>query len=400
MVAAEQRVSPKRRARRRTPLLARLEQSRKILEDAYARLTEAADSNVGVGPAGEWLLDNFHVIQEHIGEVRESLPTGYYRELPVLAAGPLAGYPRVYELAITLISHTEGRIGLDNVTGFVTAFQQVTALTIGELWAIPAMLRLGLIESVRRMALRTVQRLDEMVLADTAAARIIAARAGTDGAIDAELDRFVSHPPLLTPIFISRFVQQLRQEAGGHPALLRLEHWIAEEAMSSQEASTRSTERMAITQVVMANSITSLRAVGRMEWRTFVERESRIEKVLRDDPSGFYAGMTFATRDRYRHSVERIAKRTRLSEETVAQKAVECARSGLEQHPEDQRRAHVGYYLVDEGLADLEGLAHYTPALGESVDRWVRRHPNVVFVGGILCATVAALAAALWLGGP
>ena len=86
---------------------------------------------------------------------------------------------------------------------------------------------------------------------------------------------------------------------------------------------------MAITQVVMANSITSLRAVGRMEWRTFVEAESRIELVLRKDPSGFYGGMTFATRDRYRHSVERIAKRTRLSEEAVAEKTIECARSGL-----------------------------------------------------------------------
>ena len=111
MVAAEQRVSPKRRARRRTPLLNRLEQNRKVLQEAYERLTEAADSGLSVAPAGEWLLDNFHVIQEHIGEVRESLPTGYYRELPVLASGPLAGYPRVYELAITLISHTEAGSG-------------------------------------------------------------------------------------------------------------------------------------------------------------------------------------------------------------------------------------------------------------------------------------------------
>ena len=124
-----------------------------------------------VGPAGEWLLDNYHVVQEHIGEVRESLPSGYYRELPELAGGPLAGYPRVYELAITLISHSEGRIDLDNVSGFVEAFQKVSALTIGELWAVPAMLRLGLIENVRRMALRTVQRLDELELADEAARR-------------------------------------------------------------------------------------------------------------------------------------------------------------------------------------------------------------------------------------
>jgi cellobiose phosphorylase len=340
------------------------------------------------------------VIQEHIGEVRESLPTGYYRELPELAAGPLAGYPRVYELAITLISHTEGRVDLDNVSGFVGAFQHVSTLTIGELWAMPAMLRLGLIENVRRMALRTVQRLDEMELADAAAARIISARDVGESAVDTELSRFLADPPPLTPIFISRFLQQLRQEGGGLPAVMRLEHWIAEEGMSAQDATTRSTERLALTQVVMANSITSLRAVGRMEWRTFVEEQSRIEAVLRGDPAGFYAGMTFATRDNYRHSVERIAKRTRLAEENVAQRAVDCARSGLERYPDDQRRAHVGYYLVDQGLAELERLSGYQPAIGESIDRWVRRHPNTVFVGGILLTTALALAAVLWLGGP
>ncbi|HEX6432883.1 MAG TPA: hypothetical protein VFZ87_01510, partial [Gemmatimonadales bacterium] len=340
------------------------------------------------------------MIQEHIGEVRESLPTGYYRELPELGTGPLAGYPRVYELAITLISHTEGRIGLDNVSGFVSAFQQVSPLTIGELWAIPAMLRLGLIENVRRMALRTVQRLDEMALADAAAARITSARDVGESAVDTELGRFLADPPPLTPIFISRFLQQLRQEGGGLPAVMRLEQWIAEEGMSAQDATTRSTERLALTQVVMANSITSLRAVGRMEWRTFVEEQSRIEAVLRGDPAGFYASMTFATRDSYRHSVERISKRIRLTEENVAQRAVECARSGLERYPEDQRRAHVGYYLVDEGLAELEQLSGYRVGTGEGVDRWVRRHPNVVFVGGVILTTVAALAAVLWLGGP
>ena len=166
-VAAGQRLAGER-AVRRTPLLARLNDTRRILEEANRRLTASghvdADSDgvPDVGPAGEWLLDNYHVVQEHIGEVRESLPGGYYRELPELASGALAGYPRVYELAITLIGHSEGRVDLHNVTNFVHAFQQVSPLTIGELWAVPAMLRLGLIENVRRMALRTVGRLDEL----------------------------------------------------------------------------------------------------------------------------------------------------------------------------------------------------------------------------------------------
>src|SRR5688572_18463214 len=178
-LASEQRLDRRRRPRRRTPLLDRLDGTRRILETAHDRLAAAADKGEDVGPAGEWLLDNYHVVQDHIGEVRESLPRGYYRELPVLSAGPLAGYPRVYELAITLISHSEGRIDLHNVSGFVGAFQQVSTLTIGELWAVPAMLRLGLMENVRRMTLRTVQRLEESEAADRTAARF--ARAGEEG---------------------------------------------------------------------------------------------------------------------------------------------------------------------------------------------------------------------------
>jgi cellobiose phosphorylase len=339
-------------------------------------------------------------VQEHIGEVRESLPSGYYRELPVLAGGPLAGYPRVYELAITLISHSEGRVDLNNVSGFVAAFQQVAPLTIGELWAVPAMLRLGLIENVRRMALRTVQRLDELEVADAAAARIALASREGGSAFEAELDRFVSERPPLTPTFVSRFLQQLRAEGGALPAVVRLEQWMAEEALSAEDATTRATRRLALTQVVMANSITSLRAIARMDWRTFVERQSRMEAVLREDPSGFYARMTFATRDRYRHVVEQIARRTRRLEEVVARHAIDCARQGLTRQPDDPRRGHVGYYLIDDGLTELERLTGYRAPPGEALHRWVRRHPNAVFGGGVLSATLVALAAVLWLGGP
>ena len=328
----------------------------RVLEDAYTRLNAAADGGVSVGPAGEWLLDNYHVVQEHIGEVRESLPSGYYRELPELAGGPLAGYPRVYELAITLISHTEGRVELDNVSGFVAAFQQVSVLTIGELWAIPAMLRLGLIENVRRMALRTVQRLDEIESADSAAARLVAARREGDSAVDAELNDSSSSPPPLTPTFVSRFLQQLRQEAGGHAAARLLEQWIAEEAMSAQEATTREHGADGLTQVVMANSITSLRA-DRPDGVARPSSSGRAgsRRCCANDPSGLLRRHDLRhpgplpPRGRADRQADAAQRRGRGRRDDRAAPAP--AWNG---DPEDQRLAHVGYYLVDEGLAELE----------------------------------------------
>ncbi len=399
VIARGQRLAPPARARRLVPLLERLKATRRILRDAQARLAAAADRGRDVGPAGEWLLDNYHIVLEHIGEVHESLPRSYYRELPELATGPLAGYPRIYELAITLISHSEGRIDLENLNGFVTAFQQVAPLSVGELWAIPAMLRLGLIENVRRMALRTVQRLDELAAADAEAAAIAGAAADA-ATLDAALYRFASHAPTLTPTFVSRFLQQLRVEGGALPAVQRLEQWIADEALSAEEAAARATQRLALTQVGMANSITSLRAIARMEWGAFVEGQSRMEAILRADPSGDYGRMTFATRDRYRHVVERIAKRTGLPQEAVARRAIDYARGAAEGDGGDPRRTHVGYYLIDVGVARLERDLGYRPPAAEAADRWARRHPNMVFGGSVLSATAAALALLLWLGGP
>ncbi|HEX9054053.1 MAG TPA: glucoamylase family protein [Gemmatimonadales bacterium] len=398
--AAGQRLAAVPPGRRRPRLLTRLDETRRILDDAHARLAAAADRDVDVGPAGEWLLDNFHVVQEQIREVRESLPRGYYRELPELAGGALPGYPRVYELAITLISHTEGRIDLGNVDLCVGAFQEVAPLSIGELWAVPAMLRLGLLESVRRTALRTVQRLDDLEVADAWAERLVVASRQNASALAAALDAFVRRPPPLTPTFVSRFLHQLRSVGISVPSLVWLERWITDEALSAEEAAARSTQRVALTQIMMANSITSLRAIARMDWKTFVERQSVLEAVLRDDPAGAYARMTFATRDRYRHVAERIARRTGRDEAAVAGLARDLARAASAGDGADPRRAHVGYYLVDEGLADLERVAGYRPAAGERLHRWVRRHPNVVFVGGMLAGTLAALAAVLWLAGP
>jgi len=174
------------RPRRGTPLLERLDATRRILIDAHARISRAA-SGGEVGPAGEWLLDNFYVVLDHISEVRQNLPRGYYRELPFLGSGSLTGYPRVYELAIALISHTEARLDLEVIGRFTTAFQEVTPLNIGELWALPAMFRLGLVESVRRMTLRTVQRLDQFVAADSWALRLHAAELAGTEALAAEV---------------------------------------------------------------------------------------------------------------------------------------------------------------------------------------------------------------------
>ncbi|HVH40075.1 MAG TPA: glucoamylase family protein, partial [Gemmatimonadaceae bacterium] len=398
-VARAQRLAPAGERAREARLLRRLDETRDILARANARLSAAAAEGTDIGPAGDWLLDNYHVVQEHVSEVRESLPRDYYRELPELARGTLRGFPRVYELATTLISHSEGRISLENVDLFVSAFQEERTLSIGELWAIPAMIRLGLIESVRRMALRTVQRLDEVEEADRWAARIQAQYEKDPEMLKDVLDEFVHERRTLSPDFITRFLHQLRLSSGAFPALLWLEWWIADEGLTPDDAAQRATERLALTTLMMANSITSLRAVGQRDWKLFVEHQSAMDRVLREDPSGFYSRMSFVTRDSYRHVVERIAKGTGLNETEVAGAALARSRgaTGGAASGTDARKAHIGYYLVDKGLPEIESALGYRSTWQERTHRFVVGHPNLMFVGGIIGGTVAALATLLWL---
>ena len=399
LATAQQAIHERRKRRlRETParLLTRLAQTRKILESARVRLSAAAMRGTDIGPAGDWLLDNFHVVREHAGQVHESLPEDYFRELPLLTHGTLAEYPRVYEIAITLISHSEARIDLDNVDIFVGAFQESLVLSLGELWAVPAMLRLGLIESVRRMTLRTVQRLDEIEAADLWAARILAEAALGQDAMRGALSAFVEEGHTLTPTFVSRLLQQLRASAGAVPPLIGIEQWFAEEGLGPTEAATRAAERLALTTLVMANSIMSLRSIGPRDWSRFVERQSVVERQLRLDPSGDYPRMTFATRDAYRHAVERIAKDSDATEVAVAQRAVAYART----FAGDARKAHVGYWLVDRGKLEFEATMDYRAPLVLRAHRWLRRRPNLVYVGGVATGTAMAMGALLLAAGP
>ena len=388
-IARRHRLLPLVKQRGHGPLLERLDGTRVVLSEVQDRLTDAAERGVDISPAGEWLLDNSYIVQEHVREIRTSLPGGYYQELPKLANGTLAQYPRVYEVAIELIAHTEGHLTLENITLFVREYQKVAPLSIGELWAIPTMFRLGLVENIRRMALRVRARLDEVESADRLAAQIMAANDESPQALAAALDRFINDHPPFSPTFVARFLHQIRGYQVNFTPLVWLEQWIGEDGPSAEVAVTRSNRMIALTQITVSNCITSLRTIARLDWKEFVESQSTTEKILRKDLSGHYATMTFGTRDHYRHVVEHIAKQTKRPEEEISNLALGLSVQGHGQG--DERRSHIGYYLIDEGRLELEHATGYRPPWSERVHRWTQRHPTALFIGGITASTALLL---------
>ena len=139
-----------------SPLLQRFVENKRVLIEVHAKLVALGDRRSLPGIDAEWLVDNFHIIADSLREVRRDLPPGYDELLPKLVTPPLVGYPRVFALALALVAHCDSELDEARITRFVRAFQEVGPLTIGELWALPTMLRLVVLENLRRLAERMI----------------------------------------------------------------------------------------------------------------------------------------------------------------------------------------------------------------------------------------------------
>jgi cellobiose phosphorylase len=384
--------------RARDQLLARLAENEDVLLEAYKLLTAAGKANRRISPAGEWLLDNFYLIEEQIRTAKRHLPKGYSRELPRLAHGPSAGLPRVYDIALEAISHGDGRVDPESLSRFVAAYQKITALKLGELWAIPIMLRLALIENLRRVAAREAASTTDRDHADAWADQMMeVAEQDPKSLILVVADMARSNPPM-----VSSFVAELARRLQGQSAALALpltwiEQRLSESSLTIEQLVQSETQKQASVQVSISNSIGSLRFLGAMDWREFVETMSGVEQKLREDPGGVYGKMDFATRDRYRHAVEKTAKASRLSEGEVARKAIQLAhegaasamaKGGTHGGAGGDRTSHVGYYLIDKGLPQLQQAAQVRLSIAEAVQRTGCRFPLLLYLGTTLLLTL------------
>jgi cyclic beta-1,2-glucan synthetase len=310
-------------ARTAEQLLSRLAENESVLIAAHALLAEALQENHRATPAGEWLLDNFYLIEEQIRTARRHFPKGYSRALPRLANGPSAGLPRVYDIVLETISHTDGRLDPDGLRRFLASYQTVTPLKLGELWAIPIMARLALIENLRRVSARSSAARADRNSADYWADKMTAiVEVDPNGLILLIADMARSDPPMVSA-FVAEFSRRLQ---GQSPALALpltwMEQRLSQSNLTIDQLVQSENQQQAANQVSMSNSIGSLRLLGAMNWRDFVEDLSAVEQIFRANPDGTHAKMDFATRDRYRQSVEKLAKRCALSETDVAAAAM------------------------------------------------------------------------------
>ncbi|HEY3358758.1 MAG TPA: carbohydrate-binding protein, partial [Polyangia bacterium] len=364
-------------------VLPRLDENLRILRQAYGLLADDVHRGEAVPPAAEWLLDNFHLVDAEARAVRHDLPPRYYRKLPKLAARELAGQARIHAMALELIRHGDGRLDADRLSRFVGAFQTVAPLTIGELWAWPSMLKLALLENLRRLA--------EAILAGRAARR------QADAAL-AALEQGAALGPLpqaLHSAFVAQLRHRLREyDQRASPLRLLMEQALADRGTTPEDAVRSEHQRQATDQASTGNTITSLRLCATLDWSRYVERVSLVEQILRRDPAAIYTRMTFPSRDRYRHAVEELSDPTGEAQVRVALRAVESARQAAELEERDGRTAHVGHHLIGRGRRGLEIDVAYHPGLAERLRRFIFAHATAVYLGGLVFLTGLGVCAA------
>src|SRR4051812_29284837 len=375
--------NPHRRARNIFP---RFNDNTRVLREAYAILADDVRTGQFITSAAEWLLDNFHLIANEIREIHQHLPGRYYRQLPALASREHAGHTRIYAMAVELVRHSDSRIDRQQLALFINSYQRVAPLTIGELWAWPSMLKLALLENLRRLAAETLQSRRARLAADEYVAQI--EREDGDAA-----------GPLPSAFGAAAIVQLLHRvrEYGLQLSSVRtaIDDHLAAQETTAEAAIRGEHQRQAADQVSVANAIGSLRLCSSLDWRQYFESVSLVEQVLQRDPAGAYGRMDFLSRDRQRQAVEELASPSGEAQVRVALRAVETARQAVVLGSATDRAAHVGYHLIDGGRQNLETDVAYRPRLAVRLRRFVFAHATLLYLGPIalMTALLAGLAA-------
>ncbi len=382
------------------PLRPRVAENGRVLLAAYRGLARAIREERTVTPAAEWLIDNFHIVDEQLREIRDDLPPGYYRKLPKLASGHLSGYPRILGIAWAYIAHTDSRFDPDSLRRFVRAYQQVEPLSIGELWALAISLRVLLVENLRRLAERIVGDRAARQEADELADRLLGL--GEDRISDAEAQlRRLSARTFSTAGQVQLFQRLRDQDPTQTPALGWLEARLAEQHRTPEETIRAEHQLQAATNVTVRNVITSMGLISWFDWAAFVESVSLVDEVLSGTET--FRAMDFGTRDTYRHAIEELARRSGRSEVEVARAAVDAAASADSSTSGPvERRRDPGYHLIAEGREAFERrLGARVPArvrLARAYvsDAIVLYPATVVLLTAIVLAIPIVASAATW----
>jgi cyclic beta-1,2-glucan synthetase len=367
----------------RRKLISNLDRNYEKVLKVHEYLDKDVRSKLDIIPAAEWLLDNIYLIEKEYKHIKHNMPESYYKNLPVIYKGIMKGYPRIYHIAVEIVSHTDGVILEDTIETYINAYQKNTILTSGELWALPIMLRIALIQNISRVTERIMSAQNEKKQGEAVADRII--NANTANRLEDEFTKIKNENIIFTPHFVERFIKILRDNGIDDEGVyswidtrLELLQTTVDKMISLEH------QREVNYQITIGNSISSIRTIEALNWREAFERLSKVEDILKKDPSGVYSQMDFESRDYYRHRLENLAGITGLGETFIAKKVIECALEAESVFDEAYKK-HIGYYIVDKGIKKLKEKINYKSTMVGGISDIARNSPVFFYLGTIIC---------------
>ncbi|MDP5133117.1 MAG: glycosyl transferase [Paraglaciecola sp.] len=326
----------------------RLSVNARVLLNAYHVSADELQAGHHIVPAAEWLLDNYHIVEQQIREIRDDLPPGYYYQLPKLATGPFTGYPRVLGIAWAYVAHTDSHFDPAILMRFLAAYQQKQPLSIGELWAVAITLRIVLIENLRRLADQISMGLVQRAAADKLADMILAGVSWQD-----EVQKY--HLPL-DDSFAAQLAKRLRDQ---DPIVTPVLQWLTEQLSTQQDSIdnvvSRAQQRLGASNVSVRNVITSMRRISAIDWTAWFESVSLVDQQLA--AGSHFNEMDFASRNLYRNAIEQLGRKAKCAELTVTSKVLQMTKLSQGRSSnvvQAAREADCGYYLISHGRVELE----------------------------------------------
>ena len=384
-------------------LAVRLRDNESVLLEAYRAIASAVGEGRAITPAAEWLLDNYHLVEEQIREIRDGLPPGYYRQLPKLATGPFAGYPRVFGVAWAFVAHTDSRFDPEMLRRFVRAYQRVQPLTIRELWAVAITLRIVLVENLRRGAQRIVTSQAARQEVDTLADRLLGVNAHPAEPVALVFQYYEQVP--LPGAFAVQLVQRLRdQDPKATPALMWLEERLAAQGTTADEIVHDEHQRQGAANVTVRNVITSMRLISDVDWAELFESVSLVDDVLQSGSD--FADMDFPTRNLYRSAIEWLARGSKLTELEIARAALLAANDPERQAQKKGdgvgcRERDPGYHLIAGGRRAFEATVGFRAPLRSWPGRFIATIGIGGYIGSVIVVAAIVLSVPLFaLAGP
>ena len=332
----------KENSKKNTYPIPRLKENFRFIEKTYNLLNEHVKLGIDMHSAGEWLLDNFYIIEETYKTICMEMNLKKYKNFPGVANGMYGGFARVYVLASEIVAYTDNKIDDEILTVTLSSYQKRKFLSMEEMWNLWIFLEIAIIENIRNICEKIYSSQIQKYKVESIIERLVDKKDIKKykfESIKTDLDfKELKYP------FIEYMSYKLKKYGKqGLPYLEILEDQVKRVGTTVSDAIKKHHYDVAISKVSIGNSIISLKEILRVNFLSLFEEINGVEEILKKDPAGVYAQMDYKTKDSYRNEIKKLSEETKISEIYIANKILKLANKEIE----DKKR-HIGYYLIEK----------------------------------------------------